>query len=274
VKTVQENFSVTEPSWGLVVTRVLESNFSGKGVNVAFLHSGLDKDHPDLSRRRIRIQQFLANEGTGVGVGQFGAGVALANKTPSKGLRYSIAYRSNIFSARVASDSGSVNVRVLPGAIDWAVENNCRIISIPLPQLEQYDGISTLFSILLAKAENGNALILAPGFEGLNTDHPNLLTIGAINQSLEPYRAPFEGRHSAHLFAPGHTIRGPWSGSEGSEEKNGLVPALAYATGIAALYQEAFPVSNGTDLKRRMLETAIPLPFRNGVKPAPLIQAP
>src|SRR3954447_6955588 len=55
-------FDETQATWGLQATGVLRSTFSGMGINVAVLDTGMDVGHPDFADRNPVTQSFVAGE--------------------------------------------------------------------------------------------------------------------------------------------------------------------------------------------------------------------
>lgn len=55
-------------TWGVTVTKANKSRFSGKGVTVAILDTGIDADHPAFHGVKI-VQQDFTGEGDGDGQG-------------------------------------------------------------------------------------------------------------------------------------------------------------------------------------------------------------
>lgn len=105
-----EAFEDTEEStWGLKATRVLESSFSGAGVRVAVLDTGLDLAHPDFVGRDIVTQSFIDGEEVqdGHGHGTHCIGVACGSQHPPSGPRYGIAHNAQIYAGKVLSNEGS-----------------------------------------------------------------------------------------------------------------------------------------------------------------------
>jgi subtilisin len=49
-------------TWGLAAIGVIGSPFTGRGIRVAVLDTGLDLDHPDFAGRAIVRQSFVPGE--------------------------------------------------------------------------------------------------------------------------------------------------------------------------------------------------------------------
>ncbi len=121
-------------TWGLHATGVLNSSFTGRGIKVAVLDTGLDTRHPDFQNRRIQTQSFISGETAmdAHGHGTHCTGTACGPLRPSEGPRYSVAYEADIFHGKVLSDSGSGGDGGILAGIGWAMANGCQVISMSL----------------------------------------------------------------------------------------------------------------------------------------------
>jgi subtilisin family serine protease len=120
-------------SWGIKAIRVPESSWTGKGINIAILDTGLYKDHIDLKGRKITIKKFVdsGSSGDADGHGSHCTGIACGFKDEA-GKRYGVAYRSSIFSGKVLSDQGEGTDGGILAGIEWAMKKKCRVISMSL----------------------------------------------------------------------------------------------------------------------------------------------
>jgi hypothetical protein len=110
-------------TWGLIATRASLSRFTGQGINVAVLDTGLFLAHPDYIGRSIVSRSFIsgvvsANDGHGHGT--HCTGTACGAFKPAVGPRYGIAHNANIYIGKVLSDQGSGSVGGILAGIDWA----------------------------------------------------------------------------------------------------------------------------------------------------------
>ena len=123
-----------QAAWGLQATGVLSSPYTGRGIRVAILDTGLDLLHPDFAGRNVVSQSFVKDlpvDDTN-GHGTLCAGVACGPQRPSQQRRYGVAAASDMYIAKVLDDNaGGADGNILAG-IDWAVRNNCSIVSMSL----------------------------------------------------------------------------------------------------------------------------------------------
>lgn len=156
-----------------------EKGFTGKGVTIAVIDSGIDKTNPEFAGRispdSTAFQASYAPCGTCApestdfdlqdvqGHGTYVAGAAVAARDNS-GIQ-GIAYDSTILALKVASpdlgkldsngkpteQSGSANINALPDAINYAVNHNAFVINF---SATGYSGDSNLIANIKAAMDN------------------------------------------------------------------------------------------------------------------------
>jgi subtilisin family serine protease len=121
-------------AWGLLATRVDSSTFSGKGITVAVLDTGIDIDHPAFKDKKGVIKQ---EDFTGEGGGdQHGHGTHCAGTVfggDVDGVRIGIARNvDKALIGKVFDSSGRGSTKNIMQGILWAVTNGANIISMSL----------------------------------------------------------------------------------------------------------------------------------------------
>lgn len=122
-------------TWGLQATQVVPSRFSGRGIRVAVLDTGMDLDHPDFAGRRINSSSFIPGEAVqdGNGHGTHCIGTALGARSPTTGVRrYGCASDAEIFVGKVLANRGRGADNGILAGINWAITQKCRVISMSL----------------------------------------------------------------------------------------------------------------------------------------------
>lgn len=171
--TLEDKFT-----WGLQALGVGSTSFTGKGVRVAVLDSGIWLQHKDFAARATSIE--TAHFAPGIldahddyGHGTFCAGIIAGPVNPSNGPRYGVAPDVELFVGRILDTQQRAREYDIIQAINWAIDKKCRIVSlscgalpdtIPDPDYERVG----------AEAMRQGCLIIA----------------AAGNDSARPHRAP------------------------------------------------------------------------------------
>jgi len=127
-------FDESQTTWGLQVTKAATSQFSGTGIKVAVLDTGMDLEHPDFAGRSITSRSFIENEPVHDrhGHGTHCIGTACGPQRPSKLPRYGVAYTADTFAGKVLSNRGSGTDAQILGGIEWAIAHGCEVLSMSL----------------------------------------------------------------------------------------------------------------------------------------------
>lgn len=287
-------------TWGLISTKVINSRFSGANIKVAVLDTGFDLTHPDFAERQITTKNFVGDSQPfhdGVGHGTHCIGTAAGPLHPTKGQRYGVAYNASIFAGRVLDDTGyGGDFNILQG-IDWAIEQQCDIISLSLgahwfpgnpPFSPAYENAAqrALASgcLLVVAAGNDAANPQFIGAVGTPGNSPSVLTVAALDNRLET--ADFSNRiqpgapgvKGPDCAGPGVDIYSSWPVEDGQYNTiSGTSMATPHVAGIAALYAEANPGVRGQALKDLILSCCVSLPGgtkRQGEVGHGFVQAP
>ena len=278
-------------TWGLQATGTLSSSYSGRGVRVAVLDTGIDRDHPDFAGRSIVAQSFVpelsAEDANGHGT--FCAGVACGPRAPRDAPRYGIAHAADLFVARVLDDTATgTDGNVLAG-IDWAVRHGCAVVSMSLGSpVFVGDSHPEVYEEVAARALAAGSLLIAPAGNSSSrpdeiapVDHPancpSVVAVGAVDRSLA--LAPFSNGGlnpgaDVDVVAPGIAISSAAPRPSLYQTASGTSMAAPYVAGIAALLAEANPRARGAALKALLLKTVLALPAPARDAGAGLVQAP
>lgn len=280
-------------TWGLQATRVLTSRYSGQGVRVAVLDTGLDFQHPDFQGRAIVSRSFIAGQTAQDGNrhGTHCTGTACGPRQPASGVRrYGVAYGSTIYIGKVLSNQGSGATAGIVAGIEWAAVNGCQVVSMSLgadidQKILQYD-------VPIQRALNAGTLVIAAagngarraqgnfGFVGAPANADAAMAVGALDAQLRV--ANFSARSSAVTGVGGRVnIAGPgvnvFSSVPVALGKHGALDGTSMATphvaGIAALWCQATGM-RGAALWARVLQSARPLPLDSRDIGSGLVQAP
>lgn len=285
-------FAETDFTWGLQATRVSASRFSGRGIKVAVLDTGLDLDHPDFAGRRIVKRTFVAGQAVqdGMGHGTHVIGTACGTQRPGVLPRYGVAFNANIFAGKVLSNQGSgTDMDILHG-IEWAVANKCAVISMSLGAATQ---VGQAFSRVYETAAQralllGTLIVAAAGNDSRRPGQiapvshpancPSIMAVGAIDQRFAVAFFSCGGINpnggQVDIAGPGVQVRSSWPQPARYNTISGTSMATPHVAGIAALYAEMSSSLRGHALWNVLTQRArrMSLPARD--IGAGLVQAP
>ena len=284
--------SEAQDTWGLQTTGVTQSQFSGRGVRVAILDTGLDLEHPDFAGRSITSRSFVSRESVDDmnGHGTYCVGVACGPVVPKQPPRYGVAGDAEIYIGKIIANNGSGADGDILAGIDWAARSGCAVASLsvgtPVARGEPH---SPIYEQVARRALAAGTLVIAAAGNGslrpdcvAPVDHPancpSILAISAVDAYLRI--APFSsGGINADggeidLAAPGVAIRSSWPRPNLYRTDSGTSMAVPYVAGIAALLAEANPSARGAELRALITKGARPLTLPARDVGSGLIQAP
>jgi subtilisin family serine protease len=264
-------------TWGLQVTKTAISQFSGAGIKVAVLDTGLDLLHPDFAGRPIVSRSFIPGVATaqdGHGHGTHCTGTACGRLQPPVGRRYGVAHKSLIHIGKVLSDAGSGNDGGILAGIDWAVANKCAVISMSLGANIQMTSIA--YETAGQRALDAGSLIVAAagnnasrssnnfGFVGRPANSRSMLAVAALDQNLRV--ANFSARDTVRnagtavdIAGPGVGVYSTWPMPTRYNSISGTSMATPHVAGVAALWAQSTG-ARGAALWQRVTTNARTIP--------------
>jgi subtilisin family serine protease len=289
-------------TWGLQATRVNQSRSTGRGIRVAVLDTGMDLTHPDFAGRTITSQSFISGEEVQDGNrhGTHCIGTALGASIPASSVRrYGCASAANIFAGKVLSNAGSGADNGILAGINWAITNQCRIISMSLgASVRPGDTFSPIYEGVAQRAMQSNpgTLIIAasgnasrgpdgqrlepPNPVGRPANCPSILAVGAVDGNLAI--APFSNGGinpnggGVDIAGPGVSVFSSLPIDRGTHGPlNGTSMATPHVAGIAAMWLEARGSSTSAEALWQLLTgNALRMSLPSRDVGAGLVQAP
>lgn len=294
-------FDESQATWGLQRTNVVSSQFSGRGIRVGILDTGIDLSvdadgqvhyHPDFEGRNILAEPFVPGARMvkdGNGHGTHCLGIACGPRSPATLPRYGIAYESDISVAKVADDAGRAADGWIMAGIIWAIATGCQIISISLGRRKEVgQPFNVVYENIALRALDAGVLVVAAAgdcFDDLPlpvegpADCPSIMAVGAITEESNVASFSCAGINvnggEVDIAAPGTHVHSSYR-SKGHTRLSGTSQAAPYVAGIAALYAEANPGVVGKALWDLLIKprNVSRLPFSSTLVGAGLVQAP
>lgn len=259
-----------------------EAGYTGEGMVVAVLDSGIDPTHPDLVGKIIAEHNFstatdaVDRHGHGTHVASTIAGTGAA----SDGLYIGVAPDAELLNGKVLNDYGSGATSEIIAGMEWAVASGADVVSMSVgsngvwtdgsdPAAQAVNELSEESGVLfvIAAGNNGSAAgtISTPGSADA------ALTVGAVNDN--DVVANFSGRGpragdyqlKPDVTAPGVGIvaaraAGTKRGSIVDDHYtavSGTSMATPHVAGAAALLLQQHPDLTGQELKGLLASTAL-----------------
>jgi subtilisin family serine protease len=271
-----------QSTWGLKATRVINSRFTGRGIKLAVLDTGMDLQHPDFRGRLITGRSFVPNETVQDGNrhGTHCIGTACGHKD-SSGRRYGIAYDSMIYAGKVLSNSGSGNGSWILAGMEWAITSGCHVISMSLGNTNPSPSVA--YETAGQRALRNGSLVVAaagnhaPGTVGQPANSPSIMAVAAIDNGLRiaSFSSPSGPGNGANvdIAGPGVAVYSAVPMPNRYANLSGTSMATPHVAGIAALWSEAYR-ARGWQLWQLIVANARRLPIAASRVGAGLVQAP
>ncbi|WLR51757.1 S8 family peptidase [Bacillus tianshenii] len=240
--------------WGLKVSKIKEAHergYSGKGVKIAVVDTGIDRSHPDIDLSGgASFVDYTADYQDDQGHGTYVAGLIAANHNDIGVL--GIAPDAEIYGLKANDSQRKGPIANFVNAVNWAIEHNMDIIHFSWST----DEYSSELEAALKRAYKHNILIV--GSAG-NTQSgvrypakfPYVIAVSAIAPNLQ--KAGFSN------FGPEIEFTAPGTGmyslntNQSYARTSGTSLAAPHVTGILALMKEAYPEKTNMEL-RAMLQ--------------------
>jgi subtilisin family serine protease len=245
----------SDDSWGIKAVRANESLFSGKGVRIAILDTGVFKDHTDLTGRKIKTKKFV-DSGTAMdadGHGTHCTGIACGHRD-SNGIRYGVAFESEIYCGKVLNDQGEGTDGGILAGIEWAISQKCKVVSMSLgapagideTYSETYENVAIramrLGTLIVAAAGNESD---RPGYTapvGHPANCPSIMAVGAVDHNLKLAAFSSGGINpdggQVDIVAPGVSVYSMINVQDEHAKWNGTSMATPFVAGVAGLFFE------------------------------------
>jgi len=253
--------------------QVWAAGYTGRDVPIAIVDTGIDPGHPDFAGRIMAMQDF-----TGEGPrDNHGHGTHVAGIIAGAGNKYKgVAPEASIYAAKVLHGDGSGYMSEVMAGLEWAVQQQVKLINLSLGGVGPCDGSDALSTTCDAAVDRGVMVCVAAGNygPGSSTIGPpgcarKVLTVGACSNqggiaNFSARGPTSDGRVKPDVLMPGVDVvscraQGTSMGAPVDAlytRASGTSMATPHATGAAALLLEAFPSLTAAQLKERFMNTA------------------
>jgi hypothetical protein len=278
-------------NWGadlIKAPEVWKQGYTGQGIVVAILDTGVARNHPDLNSNIWQNNDEIANNGVDDDLNGFvddvygwnfadnsnntldvrnhgthvaGTITGVKNNFGVTG----IAYNAKIMPVKVFNDQGSGTYSSLIQGIYYAVDNGAKIINMSLggsSNLEDLENAIEYASskgvIVVSAAGNANASI--PDYPAQYAINDGI-AVGAVNKSNK--RAGFSNKagndpNMAYVNAPGVNVYSTLA-NNGYGSLSGTSMATPHVAGVVALMLSANRNLTDSQVRQILIKTSIPL---------------
>ncbi|MFE7129992.1 S8 family serine peptidase [Streptomyces sp. NPDC057638] len=257
------------------------AGYTGKGVTIAVLDTGVDATHPDLKGQVTGAKNFSDSPDTKDrnGHGTHVASTAAGTGARSGGQHKGVAPGARVLNAKVLDDEGNGEDSGILAGMDWAVARGAQVINMSLGHRDEpgLDPVEAHLNTLSQK--KGVLFAVAAGNSGSDSGTVNspgtaeaALTVGAVNDTggMAGFssRGPrVDGGFKPDVTAPGVAITaasapGSAIAREQGERPAGYVSvsgtsmAAPHAAGAAALLKQRHPSWSGARIKAALMASA------------------
>ncbi|WP_084244314.1 S8 family peptidase [Planomicrobium okeanokoites] len=267
-----------QPSWGyqhIKAPSALKLGYTGKGVKIAVIDSGINSKHPDLSvagGASMIDNTSPFTDGAGHGTHVAGVIAALNNSIGVVGA----APDAEIYSVKVLASSGVGSLEDVLEGIQWAIDQDMDIINLSLttdyniPELEALLKKANELGIIVVAAAGNIEIVDTRGNYVQNTAdvlyparYPSVIAVGSTdtNNRLSgfSYRGP-----SVEIVAPGQGIYSTFStiatsGHDDYKSSEGTSVSTPFVSAVFAQYKEAYPHLTNAQLRASVKRAVIDL---------------
>jgi len=253
----------------------MTSPYTGLGVKVGVIDSGIDVNHADLKvvggicTLNLNCSPGISyNDNFGHGTHVAGIIAALKNDYGMIG----IAPNVELFAIKTMNKNGGGNTTDIAEGVEWAIQQKMDIINISITS----DNNDLALKAMIQKAhEEGILIVAAAGNEGLSQQidsvkypakYPEVIAVSATDELNRKLDQSSEGP-KVELAAPGVDILSTFPSSldvndgkkDGFTTYSGTSMSSPHVVGILALYKERFPTMSNNKLRELLTTTALDL---------------
>ena len=280
--------------WGIQSVRVQNKGYSGKGVKLAILDTGINEIHADFDGRGVVSKSFIADEKVNDlnGHGTHCTGIAAGYTRGDNGTRYGVANKASIYVGKVLSNAGAGSDSGILAGMEWAMGSGCKIISMSLgASIRPGHAYSRIYNDIAKIAlDQGTLIIAAAGNDSRRSQKiiqavnhpancPNIMAVAAIDRFLKiaDFSCGSVNKDSGQVVdiaGPGVAVFSSYKSPENYASVSGTSMATPFVAGVAALLWEIHPKATPYEIWDMLKEQARRLAESSDDVGAGLVQVP
>ena len=246
--------------WG--VQRIGTSSYTGYGVKVAVMDSGIDYTHPDLNvSGGINFVDSNSNYYDGDGHGTHVAGTIAAQKNGIGVI--GVAPYVKLYAVKILDDNGDGYISDSIKGFEWCINNGIRVINVSagFPKNAISNTLLQQLENVIARAYNqGIVIVCSAGNNYGDVEYPAALpeVIAVSATDDNDNLADFSSRGpEVDIAAPGVEILSTVPG--GYDSYDGTSMAAPHVTGAVALLIQKNPNLNANQIREKLKNTGVKL---------------
>ncbi|MET8244932.1 S8 family peptidase [Streptomyces sp. NPDC005202] len=165
------------------------AGYTGKGVKIAVLDTGVDATHPDLKDQVIAAKNFstAADATDHYGHGTHVASIAAGTGAKSNGTYNGVAPGAKILNGKVLDDTGSGDDSGILAGMEWAAQQGADVVNLSLGGVDAPGTDPLEAEVDKLSAEKGILFAIAAGNEGPESigspgSADAAITVGAVDK--------------------------------------------------------------------------------------------
>jgi len=252
-----------------------EAGFTGKGVTVAVLDTGIDTEHPDFGDRIVAASNWLKSPGQGDsglwgsrdrsatdgnGHGTHIAGIVGGDGAASDGRYRGVAPEASLLVGKVLYDDGSGDASDVIAGLEWAYSKGAQVACLSLGGADAGDGTDALSVACDELVERGLIICVAAGNAG-----PRAYTIGppgCARQVITVGAADLSRGADGAIVVATFSSRGPTSDRRVKPDL--VFPGVGIVSCRASSGSMGDPVAEAGEFYARASGTSMAAPFAAG----------
>lgn len=228
----------------------------GRGVTVAIIDSGVERDHPVLGGRPIRSLRVEPGDGGPRVVEDAAATDLVGHGTACAGIIRAIAPAADIVSIRVLGPDNRGGGTAFAAAIEWAIEQRFGVVNLSLSS--RSEAMAERFHELADDAYFANTLLVAAANNVVGASYPSLFAAVvsvAAHDAGDPDIWFYNPSPPVEFGAHGLDVDVAWRGGT-RIRATGNSFAAPHLAGRAALIRARHPGASPFEVKAMLAATA------------------
>lgn len=250
--------------------------YTGEGVKVAVIDTGVDAGHPDLNGGKVVAWADFVNGSNSTpyddnGHGTHVSSIIAGTGNASGGKYLGVAPNASLLAAKALDGSGSGYYTNIIKGMDWAVQNGAQVISMSLggnhsPAMDE--AVSNAVNkgvVVVVAAGNGGP---SPGTISCPGDSPDAITVGAVDKSdlianFSSRGPTYDGRIKPDVTNVGVNVTAANAGGTAATgyyiSMSGTSMATPMTAGVVALMLQKNSSLTPAQVKNILAQTAKPM---------------